>query len=536
MKKTTFLLLGVFYACFSLAQSITAPAEITSDTQWQVDTVYINEDVSIANGATLSIAPGTVVMANGYFSIDVQGSIQALGTAKDSIYFTVNDTTGFSDKSSTAGGWNGFVFDHTPSPNDSSLFEFCVMQYGKAYGTYNDSDISKQGGLMYVSHFDKIRISYSHIRHNWAKTKGGALFMEYCSAKINQNRFTYNKTLNAGGAIVMEKQSSGIIDRNVFKYNRAFNRRQTPSGYYVTEGHGAAIYICNEFLEDVAPTVSNNFISNNFAFSGVLYDSTTRGKWFNNTIVNNVGTPIEIGHSKSKIHIINNTIAYNYIRCYNCSVINNLAMTGFRLKPLIVNNIIWNNSFFASVDTPSVRYNFLYVDSMQYNLLADSYMAGTTNITSQDPLFVNPSEGIGIDFDGELSDWSLQDESPAVNAGKPMTLELYGIPELDYDLNDRVYGGRIDMGAYENQSVIANNPIISDVEQASFLLYPNPAHSTIQIEKNEGKINSIEISDLTGKIMMSFKGNPKQTIDISNLKHGVYLVKVDNAVQKLIVE
>jgi len=61
---------------------------------------------------------------------------------------------------------------------------------------------------------------------------------------------------------------------------------------------------------------------------------------------------------------------------------------------------------------------------------------------SEDPLFVGTGE----------HPYALSDESPCINTGNPDTTGL-NLPELDLAGNTRIYGGRIDMGAYENQNV-----------------------------------------------------------------------------------
>jgi hypothetical protein len=93
----------------------------------------------------------------------------------------------------------------------------------------------------------------------------------------------------------------------------------------------------------------------------------------------------------------------------------------------------------------------------------------------------------------------LQDLSPCVNAGIPDTTGL-NLPEFDLAGNPRVYGGRIDMGAYENQNVVVNTdedliPLVTRLNQN----YPNPFNP-------ETKIN------------YSLKENSKVSLNIYNIK------------------
>ncbi|MDG1477426.1 MAG: DUF4886 domain-containing protein [Vicingaceae bacterium] len=54
-------------------------------------------------------------------------------------------------------------------------------------------------------------------------------------------------------------------------------------------------------------------------------------------------------------------------------------------------------------------------------------------------------------------------------------------------------------------------------------IYPNPAHNFIEI-KTDLKYSSLSITDITGKVITNF--NTESTINISNLKKGIYFIKV----------
>ncbi len=62
---------------------------------------------------------------------------------------------------------------------------------------------------------------------------------------------------------------------------------------------------------------------------------------------------------------------------------------------------------------------------------------------------------------------------------------------------------------------------------SSFAIYPNPVNSTFKINK---EVNMLDIYDLTGKRVKSFKGDFTQSdnFDISDLNQSIYLIKVEN--------
>jgi len=84
---------------------------------------------------------------------------------------------------------------------------------------------------------------------------------------------------------------------------------------------------------------------------------------------------------------------------------------------------------------------------------------------------------------------------------------------------------------------------IDDFKQTDLpFVYPNPANDMITISHSSTKISNIQIFDITGKQVKSLNiSDNKQTIDISGLQQGLYLVSLfdDKKIvsqQKLIVK
>ena len=203
---------------------------------------------------------------------------------------------------------------------------------------------------------------------------------------------------------------------------------------------------------------------------------------------------VEISENDNNIDVIytlNSTIDF-----INTSIVNNTSYT-----PVIYcidsylsfqNCILWNNA----------SYNYIVCNNNgQENILTFSYTdlkhgqdcilqnGATTTINwlegniDEDPLFVGTGE----------HPYSLQDLSPCVNTGIPDTTGL-NLPEYDLAGNPRIYGGRIDMGAYENQEVIVNSeeltvPMIYTLCQN----YPNPFNPTTTISFSIPKESTVEL-------------------------------------------
>ena len=175
------------------------------------------------------------------------------------------------------------------------------------------------------------------------------------------------------------------------------------------------------------------------------------------------------------------------IYCYNNSSLS------------LVNCIMWN-------DSPQEVY---FPDNFDPNWITITYsdiQGGEAGIVTNNNGTVNWLEG-NIDEDplfvvtGEHP-FSLQDLSPCVNAGIPDTTGL-NLPEFDLAGNPRVYGGRIDMGAYENQNVVVGAdevliPLVTKLNQN----YPNPFNPTTTISFDVTQTSSsvtLEIYNIKGQ-------------------------------------
>ena len=75
----------------------------------------------------------------------------------------------------------------------------------------------------------------------------------------------------------------------------------------------------------------------------------------------------------------------------------------------------------------------------------------------------------------------------------------------------------------------------SDLQESGYKLYPNPASNNITVESEAGA--TITISSIVGASVLEISNATEvQQINTSSLAKGVYLVRVNNAVSKLIIE
>ncbi len=180
----------------------------------------IFDHVTIPDDSSLIIEGGVRVEFQGHYTIQVQGNIIANGIPADSIFFTVNDTTGFSTPGVNNGGWGGIRIIDINTENDSSIFEYSVFQYGKAIADYWHDNA---GGALCIIRFNKVRIANCLFVHNMATgtevPSGGAIHLAWSDIKLELNKFEYNEAVS-GGAIQMH-DSDPIFMRNMISNNVA---------------------------------------------------------------------------------------------------------------------------------------------------------------------------------------------------------------------------------------------------------------------------------------------------------------------------
>jgi hypothetical protein len=187
------------------AQTVIPPGDVSGTWMLTGSPYQVQGDIQIPDGSTLTIEPGVTVEFQGHYALNVQGRLLAIGTVTDSIIFTVNDTTGFSQPDTILGGWNGIQFIDTPLSNDSSKIKYCKLKYGKAVGTGLPDN---NGGAIYIANFNKLEIANCLIISNSAggsnSPAGGGLALYSSNIKLENNIISYNRAWDGGAVIIYE--------------------------------------------------------------------------------------------------------------------------------------------------------------------------------------------------------------------------------------------------------------------------------------------------------------------------------------------
>lgn len=339
--------------------------------------------MEVQEGAILTIPAGVKVEFQEFYSLDIKGSIQALGEAQNKIKFTSSQPDLFAVDYSTDGAWNGIKFYNTSYGDEPSILQYCRIENSK------NVEINGIGAAISCYDFSNLKIENCIFQNNVA---------DY-------------------GIISLEFNSNSQIMNNIFTENYTF----------IT---GSPIYCTYSYP-----------------------------KIINNTIVANAVLNDDVFFNKGVIHT-------------------------FQAKPLVMNNIIWDNSGYFLEDNPLLFCKYFYT---KFNDINCDHI-GEGNINS-DPLF------------DSFYMYSLSANSPCIDAGTdeiPFDIEL---PQFDFLGNDRIVGNQVDMGALEWQNTEVSYEL--EVVNCELTNFPNPFNPstiiTFNLTAKDAKGAKVEIYNLKGQ-------------------------------------
>ncbi|MCP4708097.1 MAG: T9SS type A sorting domain-containing protein, partial [Planctomycetes bacterium] len=471
---------------------------------WDADTIRVVADITIPLEQTLTILPGIHVEFQNHYLFRVPGQLLAIGTESDSITFTVNDTTGFSNPDIPDGGWQGIRFNQAVTTEDTSRIIYCRLEYSKTIDDTVGGAIGQSGvGALYVSHcfITNNRARGSNIIGGGiGQTGSGIMYVSHCF--ITNNRALGVNSI--GGGI-------GISGPGVSYISHCFLTNNRASGLH-SSGGGIGIE------SNTATTIEHSNISYNYAtFSGggISIDLYSNPVLINNNIsFNSVGSA-EIGSGGGGLSItwysnpdvIGNLITFNsawygggiliYGGCYptliNNTIAGNSANFGGAIYswgdfdeniPTFINTITWDNTAVENgnqvylqddLSDPNFQYCTIQGGSAAFGGpgAGANYSGDYENNQDSDPLFLGNGD----------NPYQLQQISPCVDSGSADIEGLY-LPELDLASNPRVYG-IIDIGSFEwnpGQAIEVDLPVIDHQTITLYQNYPNPFNPITTIQ------------------------------------------------------
>ena len=465
-RITYIFILGVFTCLQIRSQTIISDVEVSGVWTESSSPYMIDTNLLVPDGETLIIEPGVEVIFNNNYNIKVKGRLLAIGSESDSILFTALDSSGLYNKTNI--GWSGIHLDTISESNDTSKFKYCIFRYTNndngAISIWSTSIVSIQYStfLKNVSLFGggiSLYNSYAEILNNSFNDNrpftGGGIWCDNSNAKILNNIFRGNIAEGTGGAISIQSSNCHVLNNQIIG-NSAWS--------------GGGIYLGRDECE---PIIHGNLISNNAATWGSgLYITSANPQIFNNIICNNLADDYTIFiTSHSSARMVNNTIVNNdYTDIIGATI-------GTTDSLILYNSILWGNK-------PNERGGIINIGQLGICEIQNCIVEGLENdqavypncfhdCMNIIPQFLNPSAGIGVDYNGFEANWMISNSSPAINTG---TLDTSGLnlPQYDFAGSPRIspFGSPIiDIGAYEYQDTLANTqPVIYELSDQS--IYP----------------------------------------------------------------
>jgi len=298
MKKLILVTLLFLSLSLLFSETVIPAGEVWGEWTLEGSPYLIEGELSIPNSESLTISPGVIIEFQGHHKFNVQGQLISVGTLQDSIYFTINDTIGFSNPTTTDGGWHGIRFDETSAQNDSSRIAYSIIEYGKAI-RFGDNWYDDHGGAIFLKNFSKLEIINSKIHYNFAEDEGGGISTYNSSFKINNSIIENNRSTNNGGGIKVTSGSPNISN-NLVRFNFSYR-----GGGVYCGGNSTAEFYYNDITHNISSGEAAGFWLNSLNPGVVLSNNNIS---FNTCLGNHGGGGLSIARAAI---LINNTISHN---------------------------------------------------------------------------------------------------------------------------------------------------------------------------------------------------------------------------------
>ena len=118
--RILFILLACLTTNVILAQTNISAGNVFGTWKKTGSPFKINGNIVVPKDSTLRIEKGVKVEFQGSYSLEVKGSVQAIGAPADTISFTAANKTA---------GWGGIELRKNLTRKDSLLFNYCKFEY-----------------------------------------------------------------------------------------------------------------------------------------------------------------------------------------------------------------------------------------------------------------------------------------------------------------------------------------------------------------------------------------------------------------------
>jgi hypothetical protein len=371
--------------------------------------------------------------------------------------------------------------------------EFCSVSYAKGFGS---DSVDQYRGAVYVDRYNTLRISNSAFYNNYAPIQGGAIGLNHSDIIINDCVFKNNLTnpqMTGHGAALCATDSKFVM-----RHCMILNNKSNSAG-------GAILATrCNETIFQ-----DNIFEGNIGSSGGAVFVLDSDRLWFiNNLFFKNTsrffGGSIVV--RQSEVNFLNCTIVHNYSQQSGGGIyLSNNAMANF-FNTIIYDNLaasLGMNIHIAYINS-TCNFHFCAVQGNSDDFGGAgggvNFWGKMNHVIDDYPVFV----------DSETQNYRLSDNSPYIEKGDTTLAEEW-MPKYDLDGNKRIVNQNIDIGCYENQTLIS---AIGDIRQ----LYDARIFSCEGqlCFESEYRIRKVSVFNLNGKLLCEYRPDiNKGTIPLS---------------------
>ncbi len=196
---------------------------ISSNTTWGPntnDTYHVTGNITINDGITLQINPGTTVKFVLGVQMTVYGTLDANGIESNKVVFTsVNDDSygdiiSGSSSTPTAGDWDGIFLNGGGNYDGIGQFDYCILRYGGTATTGSDPDAN-----VYFYYSDSGYFNYSVSEYS----SQHGVKINNCSPSLTNSAFQNNGTAATHDGIYASGTSAApTITDNEFHNNLGY--------------------------------------------------------------------------------------------------------------------------------------------------------------------------------------------------------------------------------------------------------------------------------------------------------------------------
>ncbi len=338
---------------------------------WEADTYNPVGSVIVPDGYTLVLSPDVRINFSDSHALIVDGNLIVNGTLGHEVILIASTTS-----------WEGIDIMTFDPANDSTLIDHAIIEQ------------STSSGLS--TYYNKVRVSNTKFRNNRSISHGGGIDLH--GSAIIENCNISACVSDYFGAAIQCTECSPVLRYNMIHEN--------------ISGLDAGSSILGFNTCNVSNVYSNSIVDNYISTSShAVLCASSNGDFTYNLIANNDGPGMcTLG---GEIHI------------KHCDVINNADEGLDAYWPTYVeSSIFWGND--GSEIVSATAYLYVHYSCIQGGISGiggSGVTAGHySNLVTGNPLFVNPTTGIGPMYHAQFSDWSLQCNSPCVDAGNPFVM------------------------------------------------------------------------------------------------------------------